>query len=369
MKFITVEGYQPKDYSYDDFLRYQCMQNDSSHSDISTASVSSRKASYAAFSQQKNAHILRSYEQRLTSLTRHLDRGFLPKIMSIAHQSLKSKDVGHLREQINQYAESPQCTQTSTQDDDLFILLHEMLKTVELMINLNDPSFNNDPKELSPVNKSIQNLNAGWNRVVRAGSLNLFAESKDAIKAHFERQGSTYGLDPKIVAAHIANIEMVLSPRYEEQVAKAFAPQTNPLQSPPHRVASNARSAGTRFVPNSSRSAGGRPNPGFLLALYQDPKFQSGYTQLLLLAIIITAALVAAAFLVNVAVLPTAVATVVTGLSKLAANMIFGTAVMFAAGATVALAASLHGRFFNRADNLGGGGPAGSTSDFNPTNR
>jgi hypothetical protein len=63
-----------------------------------------------------------------------------------------------------------------------------------------------------------------------------------------------------------------------------------------------------------------------------------------------------------VAALPVAVASVVTGLSKLAANMIFGSAVTVAAGATVALAASLHARFFSKPDDIGGGGRANAAS-------
>lgn len=108
-------------------------------------------------------------------------------------------------------------------------------------------------------------------------------------------------------------------------------------------------------------------NVGFLLAVYRHPRFRQWQTQLILAAIVLTAALVITAFMLNATLLPLAVAGVVKGLSATAANTIFGAAWAIGVVAAVSLAASLHARFFSapNPDHNGGAAPELASSPIN----
>jgi tetratricopeptide (TPR) repeat protein len=84
-------------------------------------------------------------------------------------------------------------------------------------------------------------------------------------------------------------------------------------------------------------------NPQWLIQLYQNHAFQHWLTQLILWTVAIAALLVVTAFMVKATMLPLAVANVVTGLSKFAANAIFGTALAVGLATSAVL---IHSRFF-----------------------
>jgi len=88
-------------------------------------------------------------------------------------------------------------------------------------------------------------------------------------------------------------------------------------------------------------------NTGFFLKIYLHPVFRHWLTQLLLALIVITAASVIAAFLLNASLLPLAVTGVVKSFSTMVAQTIFGSAVVIETTAMVTLATSLHARFFS----------------------
>ncbi|MGV3740408.1 MAG: hypothetical protein ACO1N3_03865 [Gammaproteobacteria bacterium] len=183
----------------------------------------------------------------------------------------------------------------------------------------------------SPVRKSFANLDKAWNQVVKGTLLNFFTAIKEDVYAnpapliaHLNQVCETAKVSKEIANMHFNNLQIIFSPEYEQLCIKKFESVDDLVQKK-------------------------RINPGFILAIYNDPRFQSRYFQLLLLAINVTAILIAIA-IANVTLLPVAVAAVVASLPKFA----FGAAVTVAAATTITLAASLHARFFNNRPPAGG---------------
>ena len=190
-----------------------------------------------------------------------------------------------------------------------------------------------DPDELAPRAKSLQNLREAWMLLVPG----KFVYPEDSIPLEnllwtFSTAASEYSLSCDILNAHIDNLKLVKSKDYEKCCLDAVL--CGCLSPPPVARGSSSDSP---------------PNPGFLLSMYTNTGFKSGWLQLLLLAILITAVLVAAAFMVNPAVLP-----------------FFGTAVTVAAAATVTLGASLYARFFAKPDDHTGGSGSSMTHSGRP---
>lgn len=362
-KFQTSNLYQPENYTFDDFLRYRYLKGGlvQSGQAVAAARVSSIKAPSISL-KEKQAQILGVYEQRLRDLALSIyAEPIINNAMIFARGVLgfpPTIGLEDFREWIQAYRKTLESSELYT---DFLNLLDELVNMVAFMQDEERVSseWYRDPDEFAPRNKSLQNLGQAWHFFTGQHSAHIYILGEQERRRLFEDTGSRHGLVQGVIDAHIANVNMVLAPNYESCCEQEFSMRTTSTASNDSKIAAGSRNG-----------YAARSNPGFLLAIYQDPRFQHGYTQLLLLAIIIMAALIAATFMVNVAALPVAVASVVTGLSKLAANMIFGSAVTVAAGATVALAASLHARFFSKPDDLGRGGCANVTSSssgsYNP---
>ena len=147
------------------------------------------------------------------------------------------------------------------------------------------------------------------------------------------------GFSKAVAETHAHNLQVISSPDFTRRCLAGFETLT---PSPQKQTLTSSN------------------NNSFLMCVYQDRRFQHWLCQLVLLAIVITAALVFASLVVKASMLPLAVATVVTGLSKFAANVIFGTAAVVGVAATVALGASLYARFFSQRPPEGG--DAGSSA-------
>ena len=145
-----------------------------------------------------------------------------------------------------------------------------------------------------------------------------------------------------LAETHAHNLRVIYSPDFTSQCLAGFETLTPSAQK---------------------QTLASSNNNSFLMRVYQDRRFQHWLCQLVLFAIVLTAALVLTSLAVKATLLPLAVATVVTGLSKFAANVIFGTAAVVGAAATVALGASLYARFFSQ--RLPEGGDAGSSATNN----
>ena len=341
--FATSGNYMPEDYSFDDYTRYLYLKGIAGTSSSSISSV--KHGSLENVRQQQRA-VVSKYEDRLSSL-RSMSRlgeprfesfvtAFIREVNAILSSSVRNVDeLSHL---IGVYSADKYID--SEFDQNVIQTLENLKEMVAFMQQSDSHEYsdsNRDPEELAPKTKSLQNLREAWMLLVPQGTFVYPDESlrEDLLVSSFSAAAESHSISCDILEAHIKNIKLVKSADYEERCRDA--------------VLSNLGSV--------ARGSSGnlRPNPGFLLSIYTHTGFKSGWLQLLLLAILVTAALVAAAFMVNPAVLPLAVSGLVTGLSKVAANLFFGTAVTVAAAATVTLAASLRARFFAKPDDNGGG--------------
>lgn len=379
-KFFTSGAYQPEDYSIDDYLRYQYLLQQTKQSITfgSAKTVSSVKSVPLFKKTEEQLKVLNVYRERFLSLSeteasvsrnKQLTQQLIDRVMAHAERRLGINYDSIITSSLTD-SFSAECSE-DTEFGLIFLqILQELDFTIEFM-QQNDSyqtrdDVIRDPGELAPTAKSLLNLRVAWIRVLPETVPFGFTDIRSAAQelGACQRDANRFNISPDIVQAHMQNLRMVTDGAYESECAREFAcPQATftMISQPDIYFFPDAQTA-----PIARGSAASSvSNPGFLLSIYNDPSFKNGWLQLLLLAIILTAVLAAAAFMVNSAVLPLAVSGVVTGLSKVAANLFFGTALTVAAAATVTLTASLHARFFAKPDDNGGG--AGYAMGFSST--
>ncbi|MCR9192843.1 MAG: hypothetical protein NXI01_09370 [Gammaproteobacteria bacterium] len=164
----------------------------------------------------------------------------------------------------------------------------------------------------------------------------------------------------KTLSRKVLPDQLALDPAYETAIQEKYALiidiDTSLAQSPKfeHQARENEE--------ENPEKLENRLNPGFCLAIYRDPRFQHWLLQAALLTIILTAAFIAAAFMMQSSVLPLAVSAVTAGLSKVAADKILHTAVAVGMIATGIFTASIHVRFFSKPSEGGSGEAPGPSS-------
>ena len=191
-----------------------------------------------------------------------------------------------------------------------------------------------DPMEFSPKYRSGTYLASEWERITNQKILSVLQPIIDDLNSEKQEERERAmeylkrGSEP-LAEIQAANLRLISTASYTRRCIAHFEPYPG-LGS------------------------------GLLLRIYDDRRFQHWLCQMVLAVIFLTAIAILTALTVKATLLPLAVATVVTGLSKFAANVIFGMTLTIGITAAVALGASLHARFFSHRPPKGGGNGAES---------
>ena len=324
-KFLKVGEYQPEDYTKAEYMQYRYLRD-------------------RARGEGASAAILRP--QGISSIKRgsqfskeNLIRFHMEELALCRSSSTFQKSGDNLREYISNLGDKFR----KEGEQSLLLLLERnieenflgedlgelfrakrqaFVEALRFVCSVEVDGDSRDPDELSPINKSLSHLK--------------FAAALWQSEA----------MPTDIANAHAANLALVNDPKFEGYCEVEFLDN------------GSIEEAKLAITPPTSPE-----NAGFLLKVYRSPAFQHWLTQLLLLAVVLTAALVIAAFTVNATLLPLAVAGVVKGFSGMAAKAVLGSAIVIGTGFTVALSASLHARFFAARDEAGAAPPAGVSTN------
>lgn len=315
-KFLKLGDYQPEDYTKADFMLYLCLRDQANGQRFTSVSQSIRsvKSSPNSFcTSWFELHISELESCRCPANDNELNT-LITKIKSLWCEN-------QYRASWEAFSKDDICTNakfgpTLRAKIDAFIFAVTLLADNEFTLQ------NRDPDELSPKTKFLSILNSAaepW-------------QSKAMPEA--------------IANAHAANMKLAHDPQLEKYCEIEFLQNSVIVCATVDPVPENA---------------------GFFLKVYHSPAFQHWLTQLVLLAAVLTAALVIMAFTVNATLLPLAVAGMVKGFSGMAAKAVLGSAIVIETGFAVALSASLHARFFSVRSNETSVPPA--VGSMNPAKR
>lgn len=295
-KFLKVDSYQPEDYTKADFMLYSYLKDRANGQRDFTSvsqSIPSVKSSPNLFRQSL-------FECHISELE---------SCRTNANDQKLTSHIGSIR--VLWYENKFDALLELLQKNDEFGPIFKVKSAafaVAVTLARNDVSGEDkrDPDEFSPKCKSLINLNGAFEASLHSG------------------------VSSDVASAHDANKNFLNDPKFEQYCKNEFL--------------NNGPIFAVALPPPSQKFP--LENAGFFLKVYRSPAFQHWLTQLLLLAVVLTAALVIMAFTVNATLLPLAVAGVVKGFSGMAAKTILGSAIVIGTGFAVALSASFPARFF-----------------------
>lgn len=217
-------------------------------------------------------------------------------------------------------------------DSEYTELLLDFITTLDVIKKSVCGSIN--PMHFSPEYRSATYLAIEWERITNQDISTLLPQIIDDLNSEKQEERDR---------------TMEYLKRGSERLAEIQAANLRLISTAPY-----TRRCLAHFEPHPGLSS------GLLLRIYDDRRFQHWLCQMVLAVIFLTAIAILTALTVKATLLPLAVATVVTGLSKFAANVIFGMTLTIGITAAVALGASLHARFFSHRPPKGGGNGAES---------
>lgn len=308
-QFLKMEGYQPQDYTKGDFLQYQYLQElQKNKLNVQPSGVASVK--------RPSTDMLYQY---------HVGQ------LKLCNETHKEKGADFYKELGNALDRNAgtllELLESESYDlyfESRFVTIRQAFaEAVREVSESKLAAYSRDPEEFAPQNRSLQYLK--------------MAERPD--------------LTPEQRAMHEANLAFVNADSYITDCEQEFV--------------ANAPPKTAQLKPATPAPTPASDNAGFLLKVYRNPRFRHWLTQLLLAAIVLTAALVIMTCMIQVTLLPIAVASVVKGLSTMAVNTIFGASCIIGAAAAATLATSLYARFFGAtqpSDRSAGPAPASSNN-------
>lgn len=353
-KFLAVtDFYKPIEYSLGDFKKYQLLLNvqELPNRDPSRSIVLSNKPAtkQVASASEMISSIVNKMRLLPTNSAATYPNSDYFLFITRYTSSNQFEDLGnYLRD-----------TVTLDNCNPAFIKLHQSLLEMVVFIYEIDANVDKNPAELGPVAKSLEYLEDAWENLtgIRDSFVNV---GKQIPEKFIGLLRSRDKVTEEIVAAHIANLQMVLDSGYAEACRQEFVEGRQGLEAKLNAIPRlpTETSPTTSNIPATHP----RPNPtavapinaGLLIRIYRDPRFSNWFTQLLLLAIVIGAAMVAAGLTLP-ALLPVAVAAVVKSMSILATRIMTGAAITAGTAAAATLATSLYARFFSNPRETGSG--------------